>query len=164
MYTVYQKFREGTGQNVTLRCDSPADLRGESWDVLEERCKPTVTTPQPAVTDSTANTTAVSTSQPTDSTANTTAVSTSQPTQFNATVQQTVLVEASSSDDSHSPSPSLVQSPSMFIVICVVSLAVVVFIAFLVVIEVIRRLKRRTRQLNRLWWEDVVARKELMSN
>lgn len=154
MYTVYRTFRNGTGQHVTLQCDSPADLRGKSWDVLEGWCQLTVTAPQPAVTGRTANTTAVST-------ANTTAVSTSQPAQFNTTVQHNVSVQESSPDWS---SPSPFHPPSISLVIFLVIFAVIVFIAVLVVNIAVSRLRRSTRQLNRLWWEDVVARKELMSD
>lgn len=86
MYRVYRTVREGRGQSVTLRCEDPAELRGESWDVLEDRCKPTVTPPQPAVTGSTANTADVSTSQS---------------VQFSTSDQQDVPVQGSSSDVSH---------------------------------------------------------------
>ena len=139
MYTVYQTFREGTGLNVTLRCDSPAELRGTSWDVLEVNCERTVTPPQSAVTGSTANTTALSTSQPAES---------------NSSVQHMSLQESS---------PDAFHSPSTFIVIFVLSLALAVFIAVLVVNKAVKRLRRGTGQLDRLWWEDVVARIELMS-
>ena len=145
MYRAYRTFRQGTGQNVTLQCDSPADLSGASWDVLEGRCQRTATTPQPTVTDSTANSTAVSTSQP---------------AQFSTTVQQNVSVQESSPDDSH----SLFHPPPTFLVIFVVSMAVVVLITSLVVNKAVRRIRRGNRQLNRLWWEDVVARKDLMSD
>jgi flagellar biosynthesis/type III secretory pathway M-ring protein FliF/YscJ len=142
MYTVYRTFREGTGQNVTLECESPAELRGKSWDVLEEICEPTVTPLQSTVTGSTTNNTTVSISQP---------------DQFNSTtVQENVSVQESSPDAFH--------APSTFVVIFVASLTVAVFIAVFVVNRAIRRLRRSTRQLNRLWWEDVVARKELMSD
>ena len=124
---------------MTLRCDSPEVLRGASWDVLEESCQRTVTPPQPALTGSTANTTAVSTSQPAE---------------FNSSVQHMSLQESS---------PDAFHSPSTFIVIFVVSLAVAVFVAVLVVNKAVKRLRRGTGQLDRLWWEDVVARIELMS-
>jgi hypothetical protein len=101
MYTVYRTFREGTGQNVTLLCDSPEDLRGESWDILEEKCERTVAPPQPAVTRSTANTTAVSTSQP---------------VQFHITVQQNVSLQEPSPDAWHSPPTLLIISLSVFAV------------------------------------------------
>ena len=79
MYRVYRELRGGRGQSVTLRCENPAELRGESWDVLEDRCKPTVTAPpQPSVTGSTVNTAVVSTSQS---------------VQFNISVQQAVPVQ-----------------------------------------------------------------------
>ena len=99
LYTVFLTFREGTGQNVTLLCASPADLIGKSWDVLEEKCQRTATPPQPAVTESNANTTAVSTSQP---------------VQFKTAVQQNVSVQECSPDDSYSPSAHLVISLSVF--------------------------------------------------
>ena len=149
MYTVYQTFRNGTGQNVTLLCKSPEELRGESWDVLEGLCQPTVTPPQTAATDSTANTTAVSTSQP---------------DQFNTTAQQDTSLQESSPDALHGPPPSHFHSPSTFLVIFVVFLAVAVLITVLLVNKAIRRLRRGTRQLDRWWWEDVVARRELMSD
>ena len=123
MYTVYRTFRNGTRQNVTLLCKSPEELKGKSWDVLEEMCQRTVTPPQPAATGSTANTTAVSTANSTAiSTANTTAVSTSQPDQFNITVHRNVSVQESSPDTSHSPSARLVIALCMFgvAVYCVV--------------------------------------------
>jgi hypothetical protein len=67
MYRVYRKLQEGRRQSVTLGCENPAELRGELWEVLEDRCKPTVTPQEPAilpaVTGSTANTAGVSTSQ-----------------------------------------------------------------------------------------------------
>jgi hypothetical protein len=156
MYTVYRKFREGTGQNLTLLCDSPAVLKDKSWDVLEATCERTVTTPQPGVTGSTANTADVNT-------ANTTAVSTSQPDQFNTSVQQNVSVKESFADALHWASLSFFHSPSTFVVIFVVSLAVAVLITVLVVNKVVKRLGKGTRQLDHLWWEDVVARKDLMS-
>jgi len=134
---------------VTLHCESPVELRGKSWDVLEEICEPTVTPPQSTVTGSTANSTAGSTSQP---------------DQFNTTVQQDVSVQESSPDALHWPSVSPFHSPSTFVLVFVASLTVAVFIAVFVVNRAIRRLRRSTRQLNRLWWEDVVARKELMSD
>jgi len=99
MYTVYRTFREGTGQDVTLLCKSPADLMGESWDVLEEKCQRSVSPPQPAARGSTANTTAVSTSQP---------------VQFNTTDQQDVSLQESCPDDSYSPSAHWVISLSVF--------------------------------------------------
>ena len=107
MYTVYQTFRNGTGQNVTLLCESPEELKGKSWDVLEGMCQRTVTPPQPAATGSTVNTTAVSTSQP---------------DQFNITVQRNVSVQEPSPDTSHSPSARLVIALCMFgvAVYCVV--------------------------------------------
>ena len=148
MYTVYRTFREESGQNVTLLCESPADLMGESWDVLEEKCQPTVTPPQSTVTESTANSTAVSTSQS---------------VQFNTTVQQNVSVTGSSTEAPHVPSRTPVTLPSLYQVIFVVSLAVAVFITIFVVNKAVRKLRRGTRRLDRLWWEDVVARKELMS-
>jgi type V secretory pathway adhesin AidA len=120
MYTVYRTFREVTGQNVTLLCDSPEDLRGKLWDVLEETCQRTVTPPQPAVTGSTANCTGVNT-------ANTTAVSTSQPVQFHITFQQNVSVQESSPDACHSPPALLIISLSVLAVavyIVVVALTV----------------------------------------
>jgi len=125
---------------------------GESWDVLEDKCEPTVTPPQPVVT--------VTPPQPTvtDSTANTTAFSTSQPVLLNTTVQQNVSVQESSLDAPNLPS----HSPLLFLLIFVVSMAVIVLIAVFVVNKAVRRLRRGTRQLDRLWWEDVVARKELM--
>jgi hypothetical protein len=138
MYTVYRTFREGTGQNVTLQCESPVELRGKSWDVLEEMCKPTVTPPQLTVTGSTANTTAFSTSQP---------------DQSNTAVQRDVSVQESSPDASHSPSP--------FVVMFVGCFAAAVLIAVVVIMIIIRRLQSPT--LNRLWWEDVVSRQEFMS-
>jgi len=154
MYTAYRTFREGTGHNLTLRCESPKDVKGESWDVLEERCKPTVTPSQPAVTRSTANNTAVNTANNSAvSTANTTAVSTSQHVQFNITVQHNVSVKESSPDPWHSSSP--------FLVIFVACFAAAVFIAVVVIMIIIRRL--RSPRLNHLWWEDVVSRQELMS-
>jgi len=148
MYPVYRTFREGTGQNVTLLCKSPADRMGESWDVLEEMCEPTVTPPQPTVTGSTTNTTAVSTSQP---------------VQFNTTVQQDVSVQESSPDASHVPSHSPLHLPTKFLVIFFVSLAALVLISIFVVNKVVRRLRRGTRPLDRFWSEDVVDRMELMS-
>ena len=108
MYRVYRTFREGRGLNVTLRCDSPEVLRGASWDVLEESCQRTVTPPQPALTGSTANTTAVSTSQP---------------------VQQNLSVQRSSPDAPHSPPARLVISLNVFAVavyIVVVALTVTI--------------------------------------
>jgi hypothetical protein len=101
MYTVYRTFREGTGQNVTLQCDRPAELRGKSWDILEEICELTVTPPQPTVTDSTAKTTTVGISQP---------------DQFNTAVRQNVSVQESSPDASKSPPAHLVISLSLFAV------------------------------------------------
>jgi hypothetical protein len=150
MYTVYRTFREETGQNLTLLCESPVDLKGKSWDVLEEICVPTVKPPQPTVTCSTANTTAVSTSQS---------------DQFNSTtVQQDVPVQESSPDAAHLLSPSSFHPPSTFVVIIVASLTVAMIIFGFVVNRVASQLRRTNRQLNRLWWEDVVARKELMSD
>jgi hypothetical protein len=100
MYTVYRTFWERAGQNLTLWCESPAELGGKSWDVLEDSCQPTVTpTTQAAVTSSTANTTAVSTSQS---------------VQFNTIVQRDVSVQESSQEDSHSSLASLVISLCLF--------------------------------------------------
>ena len=99
MYRVYRKFREETGQNVTLLCKSPADLMGKSWDALEENCQRSATPPQPAVRGSTPNTTAVSTSQS---------------VQFNTTDQQDMSLQESCPDDSYSPSAHWVISLSVF--------------------------------------------------
>jgi hypothetical protein len=112
MYTVYRTFREESGQNVTLLCESPADLKGESWDVLEEKCQSTVAPPQPTVTDSTAKITAVNTSWP---------------ALFSTTVQQNVALQDSCPDDSYLPSANLVMYLSVFSVAaycCVVVLIV----------------------------------------
>ena len=116
MYTVYRMFRDGTGQNVTLQCESPVELKGASWDVLEEICEPTVTPPQSTVTGSTASTTAVSTSQP---------------DQFNTAVQRDVSVQESSPDSSQSPPARLVISLSVF--------AVTVYMVVVALIVTIRK-------------------------
>ena len=113
MYTVYRTFREESGQNVTLLCKSPANLMGKSWDVLEEKCQPTVTPPPQSTV--------------TESTANTTAVSTSQSVQFSPTVQQNVALQDSCPDDSYLPSANLVMYLTVFSVAaycCVVVLIV----------------------------------------
>ena len=154
MYTVYQTFRNGTGQNVTLLCESPEDLKGKSWDVLEGMCQRTVTPPQPAATGSTPNITAISTANTTAvSNANTKAVSTSHLDQLNIPVQRNVSAQESSTEEPH--------SPSSFLIMLVACFAAVVFIAVVVITIIIRRL--RSPKVNLLWWEDVVSRRELMS-
>jgi len=138
MYTVYRIFQNGTGQNVTVLCKSPADLMGESWDAVEEKCQRSVTPPQPAVSGSTANTTVVSTSPS---------------VQFSTTNQKDVSVTESSPDHSH--------LPSLYLVMFVVFFAAAVFIVVVVITIIIRRIRAST--LNRLWWEDVVMRPEHMT-
>jgi hypothetical protein len=86
---------------VTLQCESPVELRGKLWDVLEEMCEPTVTPTQRTVTGSTANTTAVNTSQP---------------DQFNTAVQRDLPVQESSPDSSRSLPSRLVICLSVFAV------------------------------------------------
>ena len=135
MYSVYRGLREGRGQRVTLWCENPAELRGKSWDVLEDRCKPTVTPPQPAVT------------------VNTTDVSTSQPVQFNTTNRQNVSVQETPVDASH--------SPSTFLLIFVVCFTAAVFMAVVVILIIIRSF--RPHSLNLLRVEDVVSRQKPMS-
>jgi hypothetical protein len=48
--------------------------------------------------------------------------------------------------------------------IFVVSLAAAVSVTVVVITKAVRRLRRDTRQLDRRWWEDVVAKRELMTN
>ncbi|GFG29451.1 hypothetical protein Cfor_01956, partial [Coptotermes formosanus] len=145
VYTFYRMSREGTGKNLTLRCENPAELRGESWDMLEEKCRPTVR-PQPPTLPTV-----------TGSAANSGSVNTSHPVHFSTTDQQDVRVQESSpgTTDSH--------SPSMFLLIFIISFAGAVCVAVVVVSITIRRLRRSTTTLDRLWWEDVVTRRELMS-
>jgi transcriptional regulator len=33
-----------TGRNITLLCENPARVRGESWEILEVECQTTTTT------------------------------------------------------------------------------------------------------------------------
>jgi hypothetical protein len=145
IYTVYRISREGTGNNITLRCENPAEVRGVSLDILEEKCQPTIT-PQPPTLPTL-----------TGSAANSGSVNTSPPIQFSTTHQHDVSFQESS------PGPSDLHSPSTFLLIFIISFAAAVYIAVVVVSITIRRLRRITGELDCLWWEDVMTRWGLIS-
>jgi hypothetical protein len=44
LYSVYRTLQVRTARNITLWCEHPAGIKGESWDILEEECQPTTTT------------------------------------------------------------------------------------------------------------------------
>ncbi|GFG32420.1 hypothetical protein Cfor_11247, partial [Coptotermes formosanus] len=115
VYTFYRMSREGTGKNLTLRCENPAELRGESWDILEEKCRPTVTPQLPTI------------STVTKSTVKTRSRKISQPFQFSTTDQRDVSFEESSPGNSPSTPARLVLSLSMLAVaVYIVALALIV--------------------------------------
>ena len=137
IYTFYRTSRNATRKNLTLLCENPEYVRGESWDTLEDKCQSTVTPPLTTVTSSAANTTSVSTAQ------------------FSTTDQHGVSDQQSASSLSH--------YASIFLLIFVISLAALVCIVVVVVSITIRRLRRSTSKLDPLWWEDELPRNELMS-
>jgi hypothetical protein len=48
LYRTYKVLRVETRKNITLLCESPEEVRGESWDILEETCE--LTTAKSTVT------------------------------------------------------------------------------------------------------------------
>jgi hypothetical protein len=82
-------------------------------------------------------------------------VKTPQTVRFSVTVQQDVSVQESP--------PEALHTPAAFLLISVSAFAAAVCIVVFVLTRIVRRVGRSARELNLFWWEDVEARKELMS-
>jgi hypothetical protein len=135
LYRAYKVLRVETRKNITLLCESPEEVRGESWDILEERCE--LTTAKSTVTAArTADVTAT----------------------YEVTEAELVrLVTKERSDQIPSPNVSSI-TPTVIFIIC---FAVAVCVVIALVVIIIRKIRKPN--LNHLWWEDQVARKDILS-
>jgi hypothetical protein len=135
LYSVYRTLGEKTSRNITLWCENPAGVKGESWDILEEECQPTTTTTGSSVT-------AVWTIEWSDATADKT--------------EMTVIHTTENLVVNSSPKLSSFTFMSIFVTV----FSVTVFIAVVAVDMIIRKVRKRKSNQRRL--KDQVTRMELM--
>jgi hypothetical protein len=122
-----------TTNNITLICESPAEVSGKSWEILEDKCKPTTTTTESTI--------------PATNATSRSALGTT----INKLFTKDVSAERGSQE----------VEPPNFRAIFIAVFAIAVCIAIAAVIIWIRRVRKPN--LNHLWWEDQVTRKDMMS-
>jgi hypothetical protein len=131
---IYRTYRVLHAQsNITLMCGSPAELSGQSWEVLEDKCRPT--SPPPPTTTATAAAATTTTT--------TTTTTTRAPTDVTALATETP--EAS------------------YAAAAVITIVIITVLVTALGVAIVAVTKARKPHLDRLWWEDEVARKDLMA-
>jgi hypothetical protein len=135
LYNAYKVLREETTKNITLLCTNPEDGRGKPWDILEDKCKPKTAAEITVIADTNR---------------------TYEATEIEVTTVEQMVAKDGFDQNPSSEAPSVI--PGVIFIVC---FAVAACFAVAVVTVVTRRIRKP--DLNHLWWEDTVGRRDLMS-